>query len=161
MRCWFLSHSELPPPRADVRGGTLVGHREPHTLASCTTICGSSVGSRQFSPSQPYCGDRTYGNEEIGLGLVEIDPHDLADSVSSIDQRPHVLVALAKLDYSLPRHQQSRVGRERIYDDDDLGSFPLLGESHILGGRLNLLEHCSKDPENLVKCVRRTDVNRL
>lgn len=105
IRCWFLLRSELPPHCLDVAGGTLVGHKAPHTLASCITIYDSSIGSREFSPSQLCCDDRTYGNEEIWLGLVEIDSYDLTNRVRGIDQRPHVLVALAKLDYSFPRYK--------------------------------------------------------
>jgi hypothetical protein len=111
--------------------------------------------------NQPYCKSETHGDEEIGLGLVEIDPDDLTDSVCGIDQRPHVLLAFAKLDDSLPRYQYSRIGRECVNDDYDLGSLPPLGKSYITVGRLNFLESCLKSPENLVKGIRRNDIDRL
>ena len=161
IRCWFLFHCKSPLSSADVWSGTLAGHKKLHILASHTSICDNSVEPRRFSFSQSYYDHITYGNEEIWLGLAEIDPYDLTDSVRSIDNRPHILMAPAKLDYSFPGHQESRVGRERIDDDDDLGSFPLLGQSYVLGGGLNLLEFCFKGPENFAKCIRRTNFNRL
>ena len=82
-----------------------MGRKELNTLASRTAIYGSSVGKRWFSPSRSYCKNGTHRNEEVGLGFVEIDPQDLTDSVRGIDERPDLLVAFAKLDYSFPRHQ--------------------------------------------------------
>ena len=78
-----------------------------------------------------------------------------------IDHRPHVFVGFAKLDHSLPRHQQSRIRGERVYDDDDPGTLSLFGKSYVLGRRLNLLEGSLKGLENLVERVRRSDFDRL
>lgn len=150
------------PSRADIFGATSVGHKAPHFLASNTTICGSPVEPRLSShPDQSYCNNETHGDEEIWLGLVEINLNDLTDSVCGIHQRPHVLLAFAKLDDSLPRYQYPWTGRERIYDDDNPGSLSLLSKSYIIAGRLDLLEPCLKSPENSVKGVRRNNIDRL
>lgn len=92
------------------------------------------------------------------LSLIEIDSHDLTDSVGSIDWRPYVLLAFKRLDYPFQRHRQPRAGRERTYDDDNLGSLSLFGKSYVFKGSLNLSESYFRGPEDFVKRVRRTDV---
>ena len=105
IRCWFLCAISYLCLVQMLCGGTSVGHKESHTLASRTTTYDNSVRPQRFSPGQSRCKNIAHGNEEIGLGLVEINPHDLADSVRGIDQRPYVLVSFAKLDYPFPGHQ--------------------------------------------------------
>jgi len=159
---WFLPHRKSPLPcKNGVGSGTLVGRKKPHILALCTTIYGSPVGPFRLSISQQRRNHGTHCDEEIGLGLVEIYPDDLADGVCGIDHRPNVLVVLAELNHSFPRHQQSRVSRERVYDYDDPGTLFLFGKSYVFGRRLNLLEGSLKSPENLVERVRWSDFDRL
>ena len=60
-----------------------MGRKELHFLASSTTICGNPVEPQWFSaPLRPaHYKKTTHGDEKIGLGLFEINPDDLADSV--------------------------------------------------------------------------------
>lgn len=61
--------------------------KELHSLASSTTICDSPVEPRRFSahPRPAHHKKITHGDEEIGSGLVEINPDDLTDSVGSVN----------------------------------------------------------------------------
>lgn len=119
------------------------------------------MGKGGFSSSSLFHESSAYGDEEIWLSLIEVDPHNLANGLRSIDQRPDVLVVFTELNHPLPRHQQSRGRRKRIHNDDDLGPLSKLCESHVLGGRLNLPEACLESPEHPFQSVRGTDGNRL
>ena len=84
---------------------------------------------------------------------MEIDSDDVTDSVCGVDQRPHILLGLAKSDDPFPRYQYSRVGRDRIHDDENFGPPALLHESHVLGGRLDFLKPRLKGFHNSVKGI--------
>ena len=114
-----------------------------------------------FSLNQQHRESGTHGDEEIRLGLVEIDSDDVTNSVRGVDQRPHVLLGLAKFDDPFPWYQYSRVGRDRIHDDENFGPPTLLRKSRVLGGRLDFLKTRLKGFQNSVKGIRRNDVNRL
>lgn len=162
MICWFLLQHKSLLACEDVCDRLAFAERkEVHKLVLRTSTYGSSARPRWFSLSHPYHKNGTHRNPEIGLDLTEIYVHDLTESVCSIDQRPHILVAFAELDYPLPGHQKSRIRREGIYDNDYLRSFSLLRESHILGRRLNLVESCLEGLEDVVKRVGRNDFDSL
>ena len=61
--------------------------KERHKFVLCTSTYDSSVEPRSLSPGylHPKSRTTTYGNPEIGLGLVEIYAHDLTKSVCGVD----------------------------------------------------------------------------
>ena len=95
------------------------------------------------------------------MDFIEIDSDDVTNSVCGVDQRPYVLLGLAKFNDPFPRYQYSRAGRNRVHDDENPGPLALLRKSYVPRRRLDFLEPRLKGFQNSVKGVRRNDVNGL
>ena len=117
-------------------------------------------GGSAFSLNQ-HRQSGTHENKKIRLGLAEIDFDDVTNSVCGIDQRPHVLLGLAKFDNPFPWYQYPRVERDRIHDDENFRPLALHHKRHVLRRKLNFLKPRLKGFQKFVKGIRQNDVNRL